>query len=248
MIGTCGGERSGTSSPPSCRARATRCALYDGIASTRNCGRQSSSQHMTSRRRPVPVTSVAIMSSSPRTAFTGVPSGAFTESGTPKYARKYSDAVSSRSSGPTPAILPGLAAIVDHPRRESACRRERDRALSATEATGLVHGPAAEALSCVLLAVRAGRRHHPAEMAAGGGRRRAGRGGGDRDRGALPWQQARTEAGRLLPVLAFLGAILVLGHVCQRGGTVRGGRGPAGPREPGLTGAAAGAACSASPR
>ncbi len=36
--------------------------------------------------------------------------------------------------------------------------------------------------------------------------------------GALPWQQARTEAGRLLPVLAFLGAILVLGHVCQQEG------------------------------
>jgi arsenical pump membrane protein len=36
--------------------------------------------------------------------------------------------------------------------------------------------------------------------------------------GALPWQQARTEAGRLLPVLAFLGAILVVGHVCQQEG------------------------------
>ena len=33
--------------------------------------------------------------------------------------------------------------------------------------------------------------------------------------GALPWDQARTEAGRLLPVLVFLGAILVVGHVCQ---------------------------------
>ena len=33
--------------------------------------------------------------------------------------------------------------------------------------------------------------------------------------GALPWHQARTEAGRLLPVLVFLGAILVVGHVCQ---------------------------------
>jgi arsenical pump membrane protein len=36
--------------------------------------------------------------------------------------------------------------------------------------------------------------------------------------GALPWQQARTEAGRLLPVLVFLGAILVVGHVCQEEG------------------------------
>ena len=33
-------------------------------------------------------------SSSPRTALTGVPSGAVTLSGTPKKARKYSDAVS----------------------------------------------------------------------------------------------------------------------------------------------------------
>jgi arsenical pump membrane protein len=36
--------------------------------------------------------------------------------------------------------------------------------------------------------------------------------------GALPWQQARTEASRLLPVLAFLGAILVMGHVCRQEG------------------------------
>ncbi len=36
--------------------------------------------------------------------------------------------------------------------------------------------------------------------------------------GALPWPQARTEASRLLPVLVFLGAILVLGHVCQQEG------------------------------
>ena len=36
--------------------------------------------------------------------------------------------------------------------------------------------------------------------------------------GALPPDQARDEAGRLLPVLAFLGAILVVAHVCQRDG------------------------------
>ena len=36
--------------------------------------------------------------------------------------------------------------------------------------------------------------------------------------GALPLDQARDEAGRLLPVLAFLGAILVVAHVCQRDG------------------------------
>ena len=36
--------------------------------------------------------------------------------------------------------------------------------------------------------------------------------------GALPWSQAAAVAGRLLPVLAFLGAILVIGHVCQQQG------------------------------
>jgi arsenical pump membrane protein len=36
--------------------------------------------------------------------------------------------------------------------------------------------------------------------------------------GALPAHEARAEAGRLLPVLAFLAAILVLGHLCQEQG------------------------------
>ncbi|EPJ40492.1 putative 5'-3' exonuclease [Streptomyces afghaniensis 772] len=46
-------------------------------------------------------------SSSPRTAFTGVPSGAFTESGTPKKARKYREAVSRSISRPvTSRIMP----------------------------------------------------------------------------------------------------------------------------------------------
>ena len=54
------------------------------------------------------------MSSSPRTAFTGVPSGAFTESGTPKYARKYSDAVSSSSSfSVRSAMAASLSATTD---------------------------------------------------------------------------------------------------------------------------------------
>src|SRR5690349_22330007 len=44
----------------------------------------------------------AIMSMSPRTALTGVPSDAVTDSGTPKNARKYSDGVSSSMSPPTP--------------------------------------------------------------------------------------------------------------------------------------------------
>jgi arsenical pump membrane protein len=36
--------------------------------------------------------------------------------------------------------------------------------------------------------------------------------------GALPVHQARAEAARLLPVLAFLAAVLVLGHLCQQQG------------------------------
>ena len=93
----------------------------------------------------------------------------------------------------------------------------RERTLSATEATGPLHGPAAEALSCVLLAVILATaitrpRWLPEAAAAGLGAVAV------IATGALPWQQARTEAGRLLPVLAFLGAILVLGYVCQQEG------------------------------
>jgi arsenical pump membrane protein len=93
----------------------------------------------------------------------------------------------------------------------------RDRALSATEATGLVHGPAAEAMSCALLAVVLAaaitRPRWLPEAAAAAAAAVA-----VIVTGALPWQQARTEAGRLLPVLAFLAAILVVGHVCQQEG------------------------------
>jgi arsenical pump membrane protein len=75
--------------------------------------------------------------------------------------------------------------------------------------------PAAEALSCVLLAVvlaaAVARPKWLPEAAAAGLAAVA-----VIASGALPWQQARTEAGRLLPVLAFLGAILVIGHVCQQ--------------------------------
>ena len=78
-------------------------------------------------------------------------------------------------------------------------------------------GPAAEALSCVLLAVvlaaAVTRPKWLPEAAAAGLAAVA-----VIASGALPWQQARTEAGRLLPVLAFLGAILVIGHVCQQEG------------------------------
>ena len=96
MTGTCGASGSGTSST-SAAASATRCALYVGIAATRNSGRQSSSQQQTSRVGRWSVTSRAMKSSNPRTALTGVPSGAVTDSGIPKNARKYSDAVSSSS-------------------------------------------------------------------------------------------------------------------------------------------------------
>jgi arsenical pump membrane protein len=80
-----------------------------------------------------------------------------------------------------------------------------------------VPGPAAEALSCVLLAVvlttAITRPKWLPEAAAAGLAAVV-----VIACGALPWQQARTEAGRLLPVLAFLGAILVVGHVCQQEG------------------------------
>ena len=80
-----------------------------------------------------------------------------------------------------------------------------------------MHGPAAEALSCVLLAgVLATAITRPRwlpEAAAAVAAAAA-----VIVTGALPWSQAATVAGRLLPVLAFLGAILVIGHVCQQQG------------------------------
>ena len=80
-----------------------------------------------------------------------------------------------------------------------------------------MHGPAAEALSCVLLAgVLATAITRPRwlpEAAAAVPAAAA-----VIVTGALPWSQAAAVAGRLLPVLAFLGAILVIGHVCQQQG------------------------------
>src|SRR6516162_7634115 len=109
ITGTCTASAGGTSSDvPSA---ASRCALYDGSAATRKAGRQSASQHATSRAGCRARTSRVIMSSSPRTALTGVPSGARTVSGTPKNARKYSEAVSSSMSEPTlPSLHDGQAA------------------------------------------------------------------------------------------------------------------------------------------
>ena len=84
-IGTCGTSPSGTVSPP---AGLTRCALYDGTASTRKRGRQSRSRQATSRSGRRSRTRKATLSRKPRIAFTGVPSGAVTDSGTPWNARK----------------------------------------------------------------------------------------------------------------------------------------------------------------
>lgn len=86
MTGTCGESVSGTSSwsGPVSVSTATRCALYDGIRSTRHCGRQSASMQATRSSGRWSLTRRSMNSSSPRTAFTGVPSGAFTDSGMPK--------------------------------------------------------------------------------------------------------------------------------------------------------------------
>src|SRR5690606_18293006 len=69
------------------------------------------SMHATSSSGECAFTSVAVMSSSPRTAFTGMPSGAVIDSGTPKKARKYSDGVSRSIS---PAMWPILASRTDN--------------------------------------------------------------------------------------------------------------------------------------
>ena len=85
MTGICGERPGGVSSDvPSA---ASRCALYEGTAATRKAGRQSASRHATSWAGCLARTSRLIMSSSPRIALTGVPSGARTVSGTPKKAR-----------------------------------------------------------------------------------------------------------------------------------------------------------------
>jgi hypothetical protein len=57
------------------------------MAATRNAGRQSSSQQATSPPGRRSMISRAVMSSSPRTALTGTPSGDRIESGIPKKAR-----------------------------------------------------------------------------------------------------------------------------------------------------------------
>jgi enoyl-CoA hydratase/carnithine racemase len=68
------------------------------MAATRQAGRQSASIAATSRVGDVVEINRAMASMSPRTAFTGVPSGAVTDSGTPKNDRKYSEGVSRASS------------------------------------------------------------------------------------------------------------------------------------------------------
>lgn len=89
MTGTWGERVSGISSSsgsaePAGASSATRCALYEGIRSTRHWGRQSKSIQATRSSGWWSWTSRAMKSSRPRTAFTGVPSGALTDSGTPK--------------------------------------------------------------------------------------------------------------------------------------------------------------------
>ena len=66
---------------PSGSGSATRCALYDGMMSTRHCGRQSSSRR-TRRAGRSRVISVATVSRKPRRALTGLPSGAVIDDGT----------------------------------------------------------------------------------------------------------------------------------------------------------------------
>ena len=91
MIGICCSSGSGTSSTSGVspgRGATTRCALYDGSSSTRQAGRQSLSQQQARCVGWYSSTSRLMNSSSPRTAFTGIPLGAVTLSGTPKNARK----------------------------------------------------------------------------------------------------------------------------------------------------------------
>ncbi len=111
MIGTCRSSGSGTSSMSGFgpgRSATTRCALYDGIRSTRHCGRQSLSHAQTRWVGRYSPTSRLMKSMKPRTAFTGVPSGAST-SGTPKKARKYIDAESRTISRCSVATRPESA-------------------------------------------------------------------------------------------------------------------------------------------
>jgi arsenical pump membrane protein len=98
---------------------------------------------------------------------------------------------------------------------------EGTQALSAAStAPGALAGPPAEALSCALLAavlisaITRPKRLPEAVVAVPAAAAVI-------LTGALPVQQARVEAGRLLPVLAFLGAILVVAYVCQRDGLFR---------------------------
>jgi arsenical pump membrane protein len=97
-------------------------------------------------------------------------------------------------------------------------RGEGDQALSAgSTAAGSLTGPAAETLSAVLLAAVllaaiTRPRWLPEAAAAVPAAVLV------IVTGALSLPQAGTEARRLLPVLAFLGAILVVGHSCQQDG------------------------------
>src|SRR3954471_14730286 len=69
------------------------------MRSTRHCGRQSSSRHTTRRLGRSRVMTVATASRKPRTALTGLPSGAVIEEGTPKKERNHMLAPSSSNTG-----------------------------------------------------------------------------------------------------------------------------------------------------
>ena len=92
MISTCGpssgGAASASGAPPTGEdgspiEGSTRWALYDGIARTRNAGRQSRSRHAITAPGRRSRTRRATMSQNPRAAFTGVPSCAVSVAGTP---------------------------------------------------------------------------------------------------------------------------------------------------------------------
>src|SRR4029450_12709687 len=116
MIGTCTLSASGTiststpASPLPAPPGASRCVLYDGMSRTRQAGRQSSSRAQMSRPGRRVRISVATKSRKPRTALTGVPSGArAADSGMPKNARKYRLAESTRRRG---AVMGSLRVVI----------------------------------------------------------------------------------------------------------------------------------------
>src|SRR5699024_7132970 len=121
ITSTCGSSDSGASSPLSA---ATRWALYPGIRSPRQSGRQFRSSAATSPDGRYSSTSTATMSQNPRTALAGVPSGPVIFSGTEWKARNHSPALSRTMSGPWVIVPPGE--VVE---RVTACSARLARAV-----------------------------------------------------------------------------------------------------------------------